>query len=275
MKISVVVNAYNRRQYIDRAVKSAEDADEIIAVVNFPYSSENPKVKVIEVEESPVGLRYEIGMRETTGDVIALLDDDDYFNGKIEVLRTYKYLARLPNVNYVPGTTFFKDVQIPRRVNPYDLSAIMRYHLDWDLSRTCFSRVMVDYLSDFCFPRAMTDCLSDQGIGYSYDKYLYYIALKNGMSIEIVNYPYTVKTKNSNSRMATLRATKSLNGFYMQTSLMFEKLFRETEDGIAKDYAELQYRYNLFLATGKSEVLGKMEKYVPLSRKIYHKIRRW
>ena len=26
MKISVVVNAYNRRQYIDRAVKSAEDA---------------------------------------------------------------------------------------------------------------------------------------------------------------------------------------------------------------------------------------------------------
>ena len=262
MKISVVINAYNRIHYIDRAVKSAEDADEIIAVVNFPYSSENPKVKVIEVEESPVGLRYEIGMRETTGDVIALLDDDDYFNGKIQALRTYKYLARLPNVNYVPGTTFFKDVPMPMRVNPYDLSAIMRYHLDWDLSRTCFSRTMVDYLSD-------------QKIEYSYDKYLYYIALKNGMSIEIVNYPYTVKTKNNDSKMATLRAMKSLNGFYMQTSVMFEKLFRETEDGIAKDYAELQYRYNLFLATGKSEVLGKMEKYVPLSRKIYHKIRRW
>ena len=275
MKISVVINAYNRIHYIDRAVKSAEDADEIIAVVNFPYIPKNPKVKVIEVEESPVGLRYEIGMRETTGDVIALLDDDDYFNGKIKALRSFKYLSNLPNLSYVPGNSFFKDVNIVWRMDPYDLSAIMRYHLDWDLSRTCFSRVMVDYLSDFCFPRAMTDCLSDQGIGYSYDKYLYYIALKNGMSIEIVNYPYTVKTKNSNSRMATLRATKSLNGFYMQTSLMFEKLFRETEDGIAKDYAELQYRYNLFLATGKSEVLGKMEKYVPLSRKIYHKIRRW
>ena len=263
MKISVVVNAYNRRQYIDRAVKSAEDADEIIAVVNFPYSSENPKVKVIEVEESPVGLRYEIGMKETTGDVIALLDDDDYFVGKIKAIkaiRSLKYLSNLPNVSHVLGNSFFKDVNTVRRVNPYDLSAIMRYHLDWDLSRTCFSRVMVDYLSD-------------QKIGYSYDKYLYYIALKNGMSIEIVNYPYTVKTKNNDSKMAMLKATKSLNGFYMQTSIMFEKLFRETEDGIAKDYAELQYRYNLFLATGKSEVLGKMEKYVPLSRKIYHKIR--
>ena len=265
MKISVVVNAYNRRQYIDRAVKSAEDADEIIAVVNFPYSSENPKVRVIEVEESPVGLRYEIGMKETTGDVIALLDDDDYFVGKIKAIRcfcTLKYLSNLPNVSHVPGNSFFKDVNTVRRVNPYDLSTIMRYHLDWDLSRTCFSRTMVDYLTD-------------QKIGYSYDKYLYYIALKNGMSIEIVNYPYTVKTKNNDSKMAMLKATKSLNGFYMQTSIMFEKLFRETEDGIAKDYAELQYRYNLFLATGKSEVLGKMEKYVPLSRKIYHKIRRW
>ena len=261
MKISVVVNAYNRIHYIDRAVKSAEDADEIIVVVNFPYIPENPKVRVIEVEESPVGLRYEIGLRETTGDVIALLDDDDYFNGKIKALRSFKYLSNLPNLSYVPGNSFFKDVNIVWRMDPYDLSAIMRYHLDWDLSRTCFSRVMVDYLLD-------------QKIEYSYDKYLYYIALKNGMSIEIVNYPHTIKTKNSNSRMATLRTMKSLNGFYMQTSIMFEKLFRGTEDGIAKDYAELQYRYNLFLATGKSEVLGKMEKYVSLSRRIYHKIRR-
>lgn len=261
MKVSVVVNAYNRTEYIDRAVKSADDAEEIIAVVNFPYVPKNPKVKVIEVEESPVGLRYEIGMRETTGDVIALLDDDDYFNGKIKAIRSLKYISNLPNPSYVLGNSFFKDVDTVRRVNPYNLSDIMKYHLDWDLSRTYFSRVMVDYLSD-------------QKIEYSYDKYLYYIALKNGMSIEIVNYPHTIKTKNSNSRMATLRAMKSLNGFYMQTSIMFEKLFKETEDGIAKDYAELQYRYNLFLATGKSEVLGKMEKYVPLSRKIYHKIRR-
>ena len=101
MKVSVVVNAYNRTEYIDRAVKSADDAEEIIAVVNFPYVPKNPKVKVIEVEESPVGLRYEIGMRETTGDVIALLDDDDYFNGKIKAIRSLKYISNLPNPSYV------------------------------------------------------------------------------------------------------------------------------------------------------------------------------
>ena len=164
MKVSVVVNAYNRTEYIDRAVKSADDAEEIIAVVNFPYVPKNPKVKVIEVEESPVGLRYEIGMRETTGDVIALLDDDDYFNGKIKAIRSLKYISNLPNPSYVLGNSFFKDVDTVRRVNPYNLSDIMKYHLDWDLSRTYFSRVMVDYLSD-------------QKIGYSYDKYLYYIAI--------------------------------------------------------------------------------------------------
>ena len=260
MKISVVINAYNRIHYIDRAVKSAEDADEIIAVVNFPYIPKNPKVKVIEVEESPVGLRYEIGIRETTGDVIALLDDDDYFNGKIKALRSFKYLSNLPNLSYVPENSFFEDVNIVWRMDPYDLSAIMRYHLDWDLSRTCFSRIIADYISE-------------HKIEYSYDKYLYYIALKNNMNIQIINYPYTIKTKNNDSKMVTLKTSGSLNNFYMQTSKMFEILFNETENGVAKEYAELQYKYNLFLTTGKSEVLEEIKQYIPLSRRIYHKIR--
>ena len=260
MKISVVINAYNRIHYIDRAVKSAEDADEIIAVVNFPYIPKNPKVKVIEVEESPVGLRYEIGIRETTGDVIALLDDDDYFNGKIKALRSFKYLSNLPNLSYVPENSFFKDVNIVWRMDPYDLSAIMRYHLDWDLSRTCFSRIIADYISE-------------HKIEYSYDKYLYYIALKNNMNIQIINYPYTIKTKNNDSKMVTLKTSGSLNNFYMQTSKMFEILFNETENGFAKEYAELQYKYNQFLATGKSKILEEIKQYIPLSRRIYHKIR--
>lgn len=259
MKISVVVNAYNRTQFIDRAVGSAWGADEIIAVVNFPYTPKTPAVRVVEVEENAVGFRYYTGIQETRGDIILLLDDDDYFQGnKIQLAR-----EKLEHQHFL----FVKDRKI-RGFTLYDsaesLPSIIKHHLDWDISRTTLGYEWRELLSRY-----------SRNIEYSYDKFLYYVALNEEADIELLASEHggtdrTVKVKNPDSRMRTLRKQGELRAFYSSTSATFENLRKTVKNDNASAYLEFQSRYNKYLAMGDKEVLGKYVNIVPRVNLLYH-----
>ncbi len=86
MKISVIITAYNRKDFILQAINSVINQTidktlyEIITITNFEYSLEsvpkNLKLKHIYSEGS-VGEFLQKGIEASEGDVIAFLDDDD------------------------------------------------------------------------------------------------------------------------------------------------------------------------------------------------------
>lgn len=86
MKVSVIITAYNRKDFILQAINSviSQSVDkmlyEIITITNFEYSPEsvpkNLKLKRIFMEGS-VGEFLQKGIEASEGEIIAFLDDDD------------------------------------------------------------------------------------------------------------------------------------------------------------------------------------------------------
>jgi glycosyltransferase involved in cell wall biosynthesis len=88
--ISVIVTAYNRRQYLPFALRSLErqtlpkDKFEVIVVKNFedPTSDEIIRRngwKNIVTDVVPLGGKIAIGLEEAGGDIITFLEDDDMY----------------------------------------------------------------------------------------------------------------------------------------------------------------------------------------------------
>ncbi len=95
MKVSVIITAYNRKEYLPYALKSVinqtadRDDYEIILIKNFRDTkidnlcSEN-NIKNIYMSGT-IGNYLSRGLKESTGDIITFLDDDDIFTeDKIE-----------------------------------------------------------------------------------------------------------------------------------------------------------------------------------------------
>jgi glycosyltransferase involved in cell wall biosynthesis len=92
MKFSLVLCTFNPRQeWLDRAVNSADGLFDEIIIVNdgstngvMPdawFSSKMTPMKVIKHDVNKgLWAARNTGIKETTGDVIVLLDDDDYFD---------------------------------------------------------------------------------------------------------------------------------------------------------------------------------------------------
>ena len=89
--ISVVITAYNRKEYLLDAVKSvinqtlSRENYEIIVIKNFldadidAYCSEN-SVRIINTGDVPQGEHIYNGITESKGDIISFLDDDDLYD---------------------------------------------------------------------------------------------------------------------------------------------------------------------------------------------------
>jgi glycosyltransferase involved in cell wall biosynthesis len=85
--ISVIVTAYNRTQYFEHALKSLADQSfskdnfEVILITNFECKVDvfDLKVKHI-VMDGNIGHYLVRGIRESEGEIICFLDDDDLFH---------------------------------------------------------------------------------------------------------------------------------------------------------------------------------------------------
>jgi hypothetical protein len=110
-RISVVIPAYSRRAFLVAAVRSVlsqrrTPADaEVIVVKNFHDPEidrflDSEGIRVLDSGSALYGTMLAMGVRECTGDIVAILEDDDLFDRQ--------KLARLREVfDRVPGLTFY------------------------------------------------------------------------------------------------------------------------------------------------------------------------
>ena len=89
--LSVIVTAYNRKEFLLEALQSAvnqtlkRDKYEIICIKNFKdakidkYIKDNGIISILE-KEKPVGEYLYIATKKAKGKVLVFLDDDDLFS---------------------------------------------------------------------------------------------------------------------------------------------------------------------------------------------------
>ena len=110
MFISVIITAYNRKNYILNAINSAlnqtlnKDKFEVIVVTNFRDKNitelqSDLKIKHLYLQDGTVGRFILEGLKISTGDIITFLDDDDLYDcNRLDTV--YKLFNNFPEVNY-------------------------------------------------------------------------------------------------------------------------------------------------------------------------------
>ncbi len=209
--ITVLITAYNRKEYIKRAIDSVlnqtlnKDLYNIIVIKNF-YDDEIDKytkdhnIKSI-VMDGTEGVYFIRGVKESSSDVISFLDDDDEFtmdkllfiyekfrenshliylhNSYVQIDDTGKQL----NINVSPN---FEDIYIVNQNNKQILNALKKGG-DFNLSSISIRKDILmrhfDYLKNI---HHMTDtslfylCLSERGSmllsSYSYTKIRFHVS---------------------------------------------------------------------------------------------------
>ena len=111
--ISVIVTAYNRRRYLPFALRSLEDQTlprdrfEVIVVKNFDDKESDDIIsrngwKDLYEDSTYHGRKIFVGLEESKGDVITVLEDDDmYVSNRLEevyrAFKSYKHLTYFHN----------------------------------------------------------------------------------------------------------------------------------------------------------------------------------
>ena len=110
VKISVIVTAHDRKQYLLEALNSiiSQDAGrenfEILCVKNFEDEKidrycETHSIKVIVTTDGPLGDKMGKGIEKAEGELISFLDDDDLFDQQ-KISRILEIQNRFPDLNY-------------------------------------------------------------------------------------------------------------------------------------------------------------------------------
>jgi glycosyltransferase involved in cell wall biosynthesis len=81
LRVSAVVTAHDRREFLAEAVRSAlvSGADEVIVVRNFdgPIEGAEGRYRDLRCDVAETGEKESRGLEAATGDIVAYLDDDD------------------------------------------------------------------------------------------------------------------------------------------------------------------------------------------------------
>lgn len=136
MKLSIIITAYNVKQYIEQCIKSVLDQnfeDELeIIVVEDKSTDDTLKVldkfkntKLINIiahnENRGAGLSRRDGIEHSTGDYVMLLDGDDYLIGKNH-LQTLINKAKETDADIVSG-----GIKIQKEDGSYDITSYGNY----------------------------------------------------------------------------------------------------------------------------------------------------
>ena len=116
--ISVIVTAYNRKEYLREAVESIinqtlnKEYYEIIIIKNFltPFDKDwkEKGIKILFLENGNIGTFLKLGVRMAKGEIIVFLDDDDiFFTNKLGIL--YNFFKVHKEVVYYHNNTIAID----------------------------------------------------------------------------------------------------------------------------------------------------------------------
>lgn len=254
----VLINAYNREQFIDRAVKSVKNSD-IATITTFPYN--NCQYNIQE-ENKSVGFRYYKLMKEIPDyKYYFILDDDDYFKENKEKIildkfETNKYdIEMIKEINeYLFSISTYDAFIAYKNFYNDELKLINHYHFDWHNSYYSFNLNFKKFFIKFIQEISIN-------IYNSFDKLLYSIfKIKNCYSFPyyIYNLTYINKNRNGNHKNELL---------VYNTYKMFESLYNYYKN----NYNFYNLYLNKFLHTNKLEYLNLIKKYIPISRYYYYK----
>ncbi|AKA49277.1 hypothetical protein IX51_09360 [uncultured archaeon] len=147
--VSVIVVAHNRREFLRSAIDSVlsqsldRNSYEVVVVKNFrdpeldSYIEEHG-ISGIYTDEVPVGSKLAIGIKNSSGDIIAFLEDDDEFTAK-KLEHLSSLFARYPNL------TLYRNPETVVLENGSELSYINREKfgepIDFSDSQEIFRRL--------------------------------------------------------------------------------------------------------------------------------------
>ena len=119
MLISVIIIAYNRKNFVTDAVNSALNQTlrtnqfEVIVVTNFQDEvitklHYDMKIKHVYLKDGTVGKFILEGLKISSGDIITFLDDDDLYDSK-RLGTIYEIFSNYPDVNYYKSNIIMVD----------------------------------------------------------------------------------------------------------------------------------------------------------------------
>ncbi|MCY0874493.1 MAG: glycosyltransferase [Acidianus infernus] len=155
--ISVVITAYNRKEFLIDAVKSVKNANEIIVVKNFKDDKIDKllvneyKVKEIFCDKDNAGYFMAEGILHSSGDIICFLDDDDMFTeNKLNVISKafsdndiiFSYNSRL--IINEKGDKIGEEVLRDKIVDSKNIKYLFKNRIYFNSSSMCIRRRVLD-----------------------------------------------------------------------------------------------------------------------------------
>ena len=227
--ISVIITAYNRREFLLNAIKSVLNQTlnkkyyEIIIIKNFEDKNiddfiDKNKIKHILMEGTMGEFLYK-SISEASGEIISFLDDDDlFFENKLDFI--YKKFKKDNNIVYYHNLCIF----INRNGNTLNINNLKNYP-DFNMSSISIKKSIIqidtaDKINTIQKINTLPDTLmylyaleSNKKIVIGKEKYTYYMAHNSATIILTNNFEEYKKSINTSSELS------------FNTVLLFNNLF--------------------------------------------------
>jgi len=283
--ISVLIYTYDRRDYLIKAVttvleqKPGSYKSEIIVIKGFVDEKidnwlQERGVKSIYLNEKSLGKKIARGIRESQGDVISFLDDDDEFEPN-KLTTIFKLFSGDPELDFVHNslskiTDSGDIIDAKPKENPAEnlcyltssnnyslLSKILRYRGDWYLSCISIRRsVLLNVL----------DSLDETD--QSLDKFIFFAVLNHGKKMMMISDTLTKYRLHQSTTTYIGRKSE----FILKREIFFQNTLR-VFDSIVKLSANLpggplakcqliQHKINLYLISDEACSQVSMHEFV-------------